>query len=197
MFERIIGVLRLDVNTFEAIEADENATVQAAIIVGLVGLLAAIGAFFAARTANATMDALSQMSEADLPLGDLLAAADINPFGAFLSALIGAFVAWLVLSAVTYFVGTSLFGGKATMGEMMRVIGFAQAPRLLSVLAFIPCLGAILSFVGWVWMLIATFIGIRQGLDLDNIKTLVTVLVSIVVVWVINWLIGLIFVGIF
>lgn len=197
MIDRIIGVFKLDVNTFEAIEADEGATGQAAIVVGLVALLAGIGAFVAAQTANAALDALGDFGQADLPMGDFFAAAQISPFGAFLNAFIGAFIAWVVLAAATYFVGTSLFQGQATMGEMLRVIGFAQAPRLLSVLSFIPCLGPLLAFAGWVWMLVATFIGIRQGLDLDNGKTAGTVIISIIVVWVINFVVGLIFAGIF
>ncbi len=37
MFNRIIGVFKLDVNTFEEIEHDEGATVQAAIDSGRSG----------------------------------------------------------------------------------------------------------------------------------------------------------------
>jgi Uncharacterized protein conserved in archaea len=45
---------------------------------------------------------------------------------------------WVVWSAVTYWIETSLFEGKADLGEMLRVVGFAQAPLIL---AIIPCLG--------------------------------------------------------
>lgn len=76
------------------------------------------------------------------------------------------------------------------MGEMLRVIGFAQAPRLLSVFSFIPCLGAILSLAGAIWALVATFIGIRQGLDIDNGKTLLTIIISFIIVFFVNFLIG-------
>ncbi|MCZ7672859.1 MAG: hypothetical protein M5U34_39920 [Chloroflexi bacterium] len=55
---------------------------------------------------------------------------------------------------------------------MLRVIGFAQAPRLLSVFAFIPCLGFILSVTGWMIALIATVIAIQRGTDLDGFKSL-------------------------
>ncbi|MCP4421692.1 MAG: hypothetical protein GY805_34195, partial [Chloroflexi bacterium] len=43
MFERIIGVLKLDVNTYEEIEADESATSQAAIVVVVAAILSGIG----------------------------------------------------------------------------------------------------------------------------------------------------------
>jgi len=49
------------------------------------------------------------------------------------------------------------------------VIGFAFAPQFL---AIIPCLGC---FIGFFWTLAAGFIAIRQGLDLDNTKTALTI----------------------
>src|SRR5690606_11855663 len=90
--------------------------------------------------------------------------ADGNFISSFIGQLITTFVGWLIWSAVTYFVGTSLFGGKATLDEMLRVIGFAYAPQILGI---IPCIGAI---IGFIWTLIAGFIAVRQGLDLDKIS---------------------------
>ena len=197
MIDRIIGVYKLDVNTFEEVEADESATTQAAIIVALVALFAGISAFTAANFANTLLDNFSQFGDSELPLGDLMAQAQISPFGAFIQAFIGVFIAWIVAAAVTYFVGTSVFNGVATIGEMLRVIGFAQAPRFLALLGFIPCLGILIILASWVWTIAATFIGIRQGLDLDNGKTLGTVLIAIVLVWVINWIVGLLFTAVF
>lgn len=183
--DRIVGVFKLDVNTFEEIEADETATGQAVLIVAIVAVMAAIGAFFAARAGNTALEGLSNLGDIDIPM----AASTLNPTGLAISALLGAFIAWLVWSALTYFIGTRLFEGQATMGEMLRVIGFAQAPRLLSVLGFIPCLGAILAFIGWIWALVASFVAIRQGLDLDNTKTILTVGLSFLGAILINWLV--------
>lgn len=187
MFERILGVLKLDTATFETIENDPAATTQAAIIVGIIGVLSAIGAAVGAAAANSALSSIqSQLgSDFDLPM----AMPTLSPVGAALNAFIGAFIAWLVWSFLTYFIGTRLFNGQADLNEMLRVVGYGQAPRLLSVFSFIPCIGAILAFVGWVWALVATFIGIRQGLNLDNGKTAVTVLISFVVVILINLLI--------
>lgn len=184
MIDRIVGVLKLDVNTFEEIEADQTATSQAAIIVAVVAVVSAIGAFIGARAGNAALSTLGEQfgSELEIPFSVPV----ISPIGAALTALIGAFVAWLVWSAVTYFIGTRLFEGKADMGEMLRVIGFAQAPRLLNIFSFIPCLGALLSLAAWIWAIAAGFIAIRQGLDLDNAKTLITILLSWLVAFLIN-----------
>lgn len=132
LVERIMGVLKLNVNTFEEIEADENATSQAAIIVAIVAVLSAIGAGIGARAGNAVMDQLG--SSFDMPF-DI---PTISPVSAALNALVAAFVLWLVWSALTFFIGTKMFNADATMGEMLRVIGFAQAPKMLGILSFIP-----------------------------------------------------------
>ncbi len=162
MFQRILGVLKLDVSTFEEIEADSNATSQAIIIVAIVSLLSGIGS------------------------GVQASMRDANIIIAFFSTLIWAFVGWALWAWVTWFVGTQLFGGKATIDEMLRVIGFAYSPQFLSI---IPCVGGI---IGGIWSLIAGFIAIRQGLDLDNVKALFTIVIGFVI-----FIIGQIIIGFF
>ncbi len=154
MFNRIMGVFKLDVNTFDEVEHDETATSQAAIVVGLVALLSALGSGLGASFSEG------------------------NFWTSFISTFIWAFVGWFLWAGVSYLVGTSLFGGQATLGEMLRVIGFAQAPQLLGI---IPCLGGL---VGAIWALIAGFIAIRQGLDLDNTKAFLTALIGFVVLMI-------------
>jgi hypothetical protein len=72
---------------------------------------------------------------------------------------------------------------------MLRVIGYAQAPQIL---AIIPCIGAL---IGWIWSVIAGFIAIRQGLDLDNTKALLTVVIGFIFVIIVYVVIGLVFGG--
>ena len=67
---------------------------------------------------------------------------------------------------------------------MMRVIGFAQAPQALNLLRFIPILGGIIGFVAGIWSLVAAFIAVRQGLDIDNTKAAITVIIGWIVVFV-------------
>ncbi|MEZ4591861.1 MAG: YIP1 family protein [Chloroflexota bacterium] len=162
MLDRIIGVLKLDANVYEEIEADENATSQAAIVVAVVAIVGG------------------------LISGGISAVMGGSFLGSFLTQLLTAFFSWFIWSAVTYFVGTSLFGGKATVGEMLRVLGFAQAPGILGI---IPVCG---SFIGWVWTLACTFIAIRQGLDLDNSKAAMTAVVAFIAVIIVSFVIGLI-----
>ncbi len=182
MFDRIKGVFKLDVNTFEDVERDESATMQAFIIVVVVAVLAAIGGFLAAQTGNQLAAQLQELGDTELPF----AMPELSPTGVAINAFVGVLVGWVLWSGLTYLIGVNLFGGQATFNEMLRVLGYAQAPRFLSVFAFIPCLGGILSFVGGIWALVAGFVGIRQGLDLDNVKTLITVVLSWLVALLVN-----------
>jgi hypothetical protein len=108
----------------------------------------------------------------------------------FISAMIWTFIGWLLWSVISYFVGTALFGGTATIGEMLRVIGFAYAPQML---AIIPCIGGL---VGAIWSLIAGFIAIRQGLDLDDLRAFLTVVIGFAVYIIGNIAINLVVGGI-
>jgi hypothetical protein len=148
LLDRIIRVFKLDSGVFEEVEHDQEATIQAAIIVAIVAALSAFGSAFGAIIGDRSI------------------------IGSFLGSLVWAFVGWFLWSAVTYFVGTSFFKGKATLDEMLRVIGFSYAPQML---AIIPCFGGI---VGWLWSLVAGFLAIRQGLDLDDTNACLTIIIG-------------------
>jgi hypothetical protein len=109
----------------------------------------------------------------------------------FASVIMG-IVNYYIWAYITYFVGTNLFEGRADPGELLRVIGYANGPRILSLFSFVPCLGPMLGFVGGIWTLIAGFIGVREALDLDTGKTLVTVIVGWIIVFIISIAVGLV-----
>jgi hypothetical protein len=158
MIDRIVGVFKLDAETFEQIEHDESATTQAMMVVLVVALLGA--------------------------LGGLIGGEGIK---GFLNPIISTFVGWLLWSGVTYFVGTSFFEGKADLGEMLRVVGFAHAPMVLSI---IPCFGWI---IGLLWTLAAMVVAIRQGLDVDTTKAVIIGVIGFVLVFILNIVVQLIF----
>jgi hypothetical protein len=147
MMERMVGASFLSIDTFEEVEHDQEATLQAAGVVAMVAVAQALGAS---------------------PLG---------VFGAVRAALF-AVVGWAVWAGVSYLLGSKLFGAEATWGEVMRTLGFAQAPGLLLILGIIPILGLPITLLVALWMLVAGFIGLRQALDVGNGKTLATVLVG-------------------
>jgi hypothetical protein len=159
MFQRIVGVLGLKPEVFEEIEHDTGATGQAALVVLIVALLTGAG--------NACY---------------ILFVEPGNALPTILGGVVLPFVGWFLASAIVYFVGTRFFGGKADMGEMLRVIGFSMAPLALGI---IPCLGGI---IGTLWAMGAAFTGVRQGLDIDNTRTIFTVFLGFAV-YIIGYLV--------
>ena len=145
--ERALGAARLDVATYEEVEADRSATGQAAAVVAVVAVASAIGS-----------------------IGD----GSTQIVGSLFSAILG----WLIWSGVTYLVGTRLFGGTADWGELLRVLGFAQAPGVLYVLGIIPILGGLVKFAVAIWILVAGIVAIRQALDVDTGKAVLTAIVG-------------------
>jgi hypothetical protein len=98
--------------------------------------------------------------------------------GAIIGGAISAILGWLLWSAITYFIGTRLFHGTATWGELLRTIGFAQAPGVLLILAAIPLVGWLVRFAVFVWILIAGIVAIRQALDFDTGRAVATAVIG-------------------
>ncbi len=168
MFNRILRVIRLDPAVFREIAADPGAMAQAAIIVVVVSLLSAIGS----STGTG------------------------NFFGSLLGNWItGIVVGWIVWAILTYFVGTYLFHGRSSVAEMLRVLGFASAPRLLGVFGIIPCVGWIAVLIGWILALVAGFIAVRESMEFDTGNAILTVVISWLISLVISVAVGLLLGG--
>jgi hypothetical protein len=160
--DRMRGAALFDVATYEEVEADTSATGQAAVVVVLAAVAAAIGNAFRGGP---------------------------GIFGGLVASLIG----WLIWSGITYFVGTRVFKGTATWGELLRTLGFAQAPGVLMVVAIIPVLGQLARFGIWLWMLGTGIVAIRQALDVDTGKAVMTALVGWLAMVLVSWLLAGVF----
>jgi hypothetical protein len=159
---------------FREVAEDENATTQAAIIVFVVTFLSAIGSGIGLLIAR------EGFGRAVLGfLGDWLVS--------------GILVGWIGWAILTYLVGTLLFKGRTDLMEMLRVLGYASAPRLLGLLSWIPCVGWLFALAGWILSLIAGVIGIREAMEFDTGSAIVTVVIS----WIISLLIALAFRALF
>src|SRR3954452_16972454 len=170
LFERMMRAARLDVNLYEEVEADLSATGQASTVVGIVAVCGGIGAALAQIMAGNT---------GGVVLG-------------FIGGLIMSFVGWIAWAYITYWVGTSIFKGTATPGEMLRTIGFAQTPGILNILAFVPVLGGIVGLVVFVWLIIAGVVAIRQALDISTGQAVITAIIGFIPMFLIYCLIGLV-----
>ena len=141
MLERMLGAALLRTDTFEDVEHDRGATMQAAVVVILVSISGAVGG------------ALS--GEAALVTGIIL-------------GIISGVVWWVMWAAGCWIVGTTILNTpetRADWGELARGIGFAQTPGLLSVLTFIPSVGWLIGVVIFIWRFIAMLMAVRESLD--------------------------------
>jgi hypothetical protein len=171
MFNRVTRAAMLDVNLYEEVEADTSLNQEALIVVILVSILSGIGGFL--------QGVLN---------GDIGAALLALVVGVVLGV-----VSYYIWAYVTYFVGTNLFGGTADAGELLRVLGYASGPRVLGVLGFIPCVGGLAGIVGAIWALVAGVIAVREALDFDTTKAVLTVIIGWVIVFAISLVVGLVF----
>jgi hypothetical protein len=156
--DRMIRAARLETSLYNEVEADLTATNQALTVVVVTGLASGIGA----------------------ALGEAIAGRPAGIVGGLIGGVIVEVVGWLVWSYVMYLVGTRLFHGTATYGELLRTLGFAYSPGVLLILRFIPVLGGLVALVVGIWRIVAGFIAIREALDLDSGNTLATIVVGVI-----------------
>jgi hypothetical protein len=168
MINRVVRAAMLDVDLYEEVEADSSLTQEALMVVILVSIASGIGSFLAGVIG-----------------GDIGAAL----IGLILGVVMGV-LGYYIWAYITYFVGTNLFEGTADVGEMLRTLGYASGPRVLGVLAFVPCLGPLAGLVGALWALVAGVIAVRQALDFDTTKAILTVIIGWVIVFIITVVIG-------
>jgi hypothetical protein len=166
----MIRAAKLDASLYEEVEADEGATTQAIIVVILSSVCSGIGTAIGSALAGHGTGAIG-----------------IGLFGGLVSALIG----WFIWSFITYFVGTNVFGGMASFVELLRTIGFSNAPGVLLLFSFVPILGGLISAAVWIWSLVAMVVAVRQALDFSTGKAILTCIVGWVVTIVLLIVLGI------
>ena len=171
IFKRIMRAALLDKEFYKEVEADTSLNQEALMIVVAVSVISGVGSFFAGLIAG-------------------------KPGAAFLALIVTSAIGvgnYYVWSYVTHYIGTNLFAGDADPGELLRVLGYASAPQLLGLLAFIPCIGWLIALAGAIWALVAGFVGVREALDLDTTETLITVFLGWLAVIIITSIVNRIF----
>jgi hypothetical protein len=97
-------------------------------------------------------------------------------FGGLIAALVG----WLLWAGMTYMIGDKLLGGTATWGELLRTLGFAQAPGMLFLLGIIPRIGSVVIVIVAFWLLVTGVVAIRQALDFGTGRAIATALLGFI-----------------
>lgn len=153
LIRRFIGVLVLDPMTFEDVESDRKAGLQAAIVV----LLACVAGGMA-TLGSTTMSLAAFTTGALVTLG-----------------------AWVVWAIVITTIGTQLVPEPQTNsrpGELLRTIGFAAAPGTFYAFAVMRAAAPFVLVVVSVWLIAATVIGVRQALDYRSLGRAVGVCIA-------------------
>ena len=161
--ERMTGAMKADVKTFQEIEADPTAIGQAVTVIIIAGVASLIGNVFRIGIGGGIMTLIAN--------------------------LIG-YALWTLLVVL---IGTKLMpepATKADFNEAFRVIGFSASPGVANVLAIIPFLGPVISFVVWIWMVVVGVVAVREVLDYTSTaRAVIVCLIAAVICWVVSVLI--------
>jgi hypothetical protein len=168
--DRMVRAARLETGLYNEVEADVSATNQALTVVVITALAGGIGA----------------------ALGEALGGRATGVVGGLIGGVVAELLGWLVWSYVMYLVGTRVFHGTATYGELLRTLGFANSPGVLLILRFVPVLGGLIALIVGIWRIVAGFIAVREALDLDNGNTVATIVVGIVAYLIVLLIVGVV-----
>jgi hypothetical protein len=161
--ERMIGAMSANVATFEEIEKDPAALGQAVTVIVIAAVASLIGNIFRSGLTSGLM------------------------------ALVVTLIGYAVWTIIVVLVGTKLMpepSTKADFAEGFRVIGFTASPGVLNVLAIIPFLGPVISFVIWAWMLIIMVVAVRSVLDYTSTaRAMVVCLIGFIVYFILNMMV--------
>jgi hypothetical protein len=178
LWSKMMRAARLDINLYEEVEHDTSATGQAFIVVLLVALATGVG----------------------MGLSYVIEGKETYPFLRGLGIGLGSgIVGWLLWSLFAYILGTTIFRGpetEATYGQLLRTLGFANTPGLLRIFLFIPFFGGIIGLAGFVWLLVAGIIAVRQALDFSTWRAIGTCVVGWILYILLTALIGFLVGGI-
>ena len=140
LIKRMIGASRLDVQTYEQVEADRKSTLAAVFVVIVASVAAAIG------------------SGAD----------DLITIISFLVLLLMTWGVWIALTYVIGTRLLSEPQTHADIGEMLRTTGFSAAPGVLRIFGLVPGIGVPIVIIVTFWMLATFVVAVRQALDYSS-----------------------------
>ncbi len=162
MLARMLGAIRMNVDTYEDVEDDRSATWQAMAVVVIVSICTGVGALLSGVISG----------EESVDILDLV-------FGVILGI-----VGWALWALVTWIVGTTLLKTPATdadWGQLARGTGFAQAPGIFRIFVFVPGVGGLIGLLALIWQIACMIIAVRQCLDYTSTwRAFFVVLISLI-----------------
>ncbi len=163
MVNRMIRAAMLDAQVFEEVEHDPSKDQEALMAVLVVAMVNGVLAF---------------------PISLMRGHSFATAVTSLVFGIVWTVIGYYIYAYLAFYIGTSLFQGQADFGELRRVLGYAYAPTIFN---WIPCIGPIVAAV---WSFVVGVVAIRQALDVDTTKALLTALISIAVIFVLAMILG-------
>lgn len=173
VISRAIRAAMLDRALYRTIGSVPEATNQAIIVVVAAAVASGIGALIG-----------------QFFVGDAGGAA-VRGILALVGAIVSSILVWLVWSYAVYLVARGSFSANETFVQVLRPIGFAQAPRIFGIFSFIPIIGALISIVVFFWSLFAGYVAVKEALGLTTMQAIITIVIAFIIYVILTICIGL------
>jgi hypothetical protein len=137
---RILGSARLDPQSYEEVESDHYANIQAVGVVLFSSLAAAIG---------------TGIRDVGSTLGVLVVA-------------LASWIIWVLLTVFIGTRLLPSRETRADFGQVLRTTGFSASPGILRVFGLVPVVGWYIFAAATLWMLLTFVVAVRQALDYSS-----------------------------
>jgi hypothetical protein len=137
---RLLGSARFDPQSYEEVEADRNANLQAVVIVILSSVAAAVGT----------------------------GVKDLGGVIALIGVALMSWIVWVLLTLVIGTQLLPGRETRADFGQVLRTTGFSASPGILRVFGLVPVVGWVIFTAASIWMLFTFVIAVRQALDYSS-----------------------------
>ncbi len=155
MLERVIAIVKLDVNAYREVDQDESLMGQAVIVAIVASLIGGLGGFYTTTEV----------------FGGEIARQTVG--GWIGNAVVGVPIGIAILAALALVFG-KMFGGQGDFKGLFRSIAFASAPNALG---FIPVIGGLAG----VWTLVCGVVAVRESHGISTGQAVVVVLLPLIV----------------
>jgi hypothetical protein len=139
---RLFGSARLNAQSYEEVESDTHANLQAVGIVVLSSLAAALGT----GTTN------------------------LASIGALLVVALASWVIWVLLTLLIGTQLLPGDSTRSDFGQLLRTTGFSATPGVFRIFGLVPVIGWAIFLAATVWMLFSFVVAVRQALDYSNTR---------------------------
>ena len=134
---RLLGSASLNPRSYEDVESDPRANIQAVGVVLLSSLAAALGTGIR----------------------------DLESTVSLLIVALASWIVWVFLTLLIGSQVLPVGETRVDFGQLLRTTGFSASPGILRILGLVPVIGWVLFLLATVWMLFSFVVAVRQALD--------------------------------